>query len=80
MIYPNSGEYGKWKQRMEESRHKDYTIVDFMEQYPPNTDIADVLLGEAKQLTEAEKIVNEMADDNPAFALLRDSLDLIPAE
>ena len=51
-----------------------------MEQYPPNTDIADVLLGEARQLTEAEKLVNRMAADSPAFALLRDSLDLRPVE
>ena len=80
VIYPDSGEYDKWKQRMEESRHRDYTIVDFMEQYPPNTDIADVLLGEARQLTEAEKLVNQMAADSPAFALLRDSLDLGPVE
>ena len=51
-----------------------------MEQYPPNTDIADVLLGEAKVITEAEKEVEQMAADSPAFAMLRDSLDLRPVE
>ncbi len=47
VVYPDSGEYDKWKARMEESGLESYRVMDFMEQYVPNTDIADLLLGEA---------------------------------
>lgn len=80
VLIPDSGMYDKWKQVMEFTEGLDYSISQAMEQYPPNTDIADVLLGEARQLTEAEKLVNRMAADSPAFALLRDKLDLRPVE
>ena len=46
VVYPDSGELDKWRKRMLESGHRNYTIVEFFEQYPPNTDIADVLLDE----------------------------------
>lgn len=49
VIYPDSGEYDKWLARMKDSGHKHYAIVDFMEQYEANTDIADVILGVAKR-------------------------------
>lgn len=45
VIYPDSGEYQKWCERMKESGHKHYHVVDFMESYEPNTDIADLILG-----------------------------------
>lgn len=44
IIYPDSGEYDKWQMRMQATRHPHYRIEDFMEQYPPNTDIADLIL------------------------------------
>lgn len=47
MVFPDSGEYGKWACCMKESGIDNYQIVDFMEQYETNTDIADVILGEA---------------------------------
>ncbi|MCQ2242796.1 MAG: DUF6371 domain-containing protein [Bacteroidaceae bacterium] len=48
VVYPDSGEYHKWSERMKESGHRQYTIVNLLERYDPNTDIADVILGEAK--------------------------------
>lgn len=47
VVYPDSGEYEKWCQRMKESRHKQYNVVNALEMYEPNTDIADVLLARA---------------------------------
>lgn len=44
VVYPDSGEYQKWSKRMKESGHRNYTIVRDLEAYPPNTDIADVIL------------------------------------
>ena len=52
VVYPDSGEYEKWKECMERSGHTNYHVVDFMEQYEPNTDIADILLDEARQKPE----------------------------
>lgn len=61
VIYPDSGEYTKWQQRMQESLHRHYHIIDYLETYPPNTDIADLILGEAQER------------DAPATTLLSDS-------
>lgn len=52
VVYPDSGEYNDWLQRMKESGCRDYKVADFMEQFEPNTDIADILLGEARQKPE----------------------------
>lgn len=52
VVYPDSGEYEKWKECMAGSGVAHCKVVDFMEQYDPNTDIADVLLGEARQKHE----------------------------
>lgn len=43
-VYPDSGEYDKWKQEMEKTSGIKYSIVKDLEEYPPNTDIADLLL------------------------------------
>jgi len=48
IIYPDSGEYDKWKEDMKNSGHKDYRMIDVCEAYEPNTDLADLLLGEGK--------------------------------
>lgn len=48
IVYPDSGEYEKWSERMKESGHKHYTVFDLLEAYEPNTDIADIILGEAR--------------------------------
>lgn len=52
VVYPDSGEYDKWKEQMAKSGCRDYRVVDFMEQFEANTDIADILLGEAQQKPE----------------------------
>lgn len=44
VIFPDSGEYNKWLNIMKATHHPRYTISDMLEQYPPNTDLADVLL------------------------------------
>lgn len=49
VIFPDSGEYQKWTKRTENSGHKQYTVVKMLEDYEPNTDIADVILGIAKR-------------------------------
>ena len=48
IVYPDAGECDKWRERMAESGHANYTVMDFIERYESNTDIADVILGEAK--------------------------------
>ena len=43
-VFPDSGCYEKWKEIMERTQGIDYNITDKLEQYPPNTDLVDVLL------------------------------------
>lgn len=49
-VYPDSGEYENWKNKMKELGVTNCTVVKDLERYPKNTDIADVLLDEAKML------------------------------
>lgn len=49
VVWPDSGEYDKWRERVAASGLKDIFVVNRMEHYPPNTDIADVLLQELSQ-------------------------------
>lgn len=44
LVFPDSGEYQRWQRRMEESGHRDYHVSDALEAYPPNTDLADLIL------------------------------------
>ena len=46
ILFPDSGMYGKWKQVMERTKGFDYTVSADLESYPPNTDIADLLVQE----------------------------------
>lgn len=46
VVIPDSGEYEKWSKRMKESGHKHYKVINDLEVYPPNTDIADLILEE----------------------------------
>ncbi len=43
-IFPDSGCYGKWKQKMALTAGIDYYISPQLEAWPPNTDLADLLL------------------------------------
>lgn len=47
LVFPDSGELEKWRDKMKQSGHKDYRIIEYMENYVPNTDIADLILGQA---------------------------------
>lgn len=44
VVCPDSGEYRKWCERMKESGHQHYNVLDIFEGLKPNTDIADVIL------------------------------------
>lgn len=48
IVFPDSGVFDKWFELMRESGLMNYSVSNFLEQYEPNTDIADVILGEAK--------------------------------
>lgn len=48
--FPDSGEYENWKSKMKELGVGNCSVIAEMEQFTPNTDIADVLLGEATKL------------------------------
>lgn len=47
-IFPDSGSYQKWQKVMGSTQGLSYTISARLEQYPANTDLADVLLEEVK--------------------------------
>jgi hypothetical protein len=47
-VIPDSGCYKKWSKTLSEVKGINYAITDQMEAYQPNTDLADVFLGEAK--------------------------------
>ena len=46
-VIPDSGCYEKWHKTLSESKGLDYVITKMLEDYQPNTDLADVFLGEA---------------------------------
>ena len=43
-VFPDSGCYEKWNHVMQQTKGLQYAITDQMEQYPANTDLADLLL------------------------------------
>jgi len=45
-LFPDSGCYAKWCERMKLLPGLDYRISQKLESYPPNTDIADILLSD----------------------------------
>lgn len=47
-LFPDSGCYDKWSRLMSQTTGIDYNIATQLEQYAPNTDLADLLLGEAR--------------------------------
>ena len=47
-LFPDSGCYDKWSRQMSQTTGIDYNIATQLEQYAPNTDLADLLLGEAR--------------------------------
>ncbi len=62
LVFPDSGEYDKWNAAIKASGCRNYQVMDFMEQFLPNTDIADFILGEARlKQTEAAPPLQESA-------------------
>lgn len=47
-LFPDSGCFVKWKAVMEKTTGLQYNISEDLEQYPPNTDLADILLEPSK--------------------------------
>ncbi len=45
LLFPDSGCLQKWRMQMELTEGISYTLSDLLESYPPNTDLADILLG-----------------------------------
>lgn len=45
-LFPDSGCYRKWKEKMQHTTGIDYNVSDKLEDLPPNTDLADLLLRE----------------------------------
>ena len=45
-LFPDSGCYDKWSQQMKLTQGIDYNVSRSLEEYPPNTDLCDLLLGE----------------------------------
>jgi hypothetical protein len=43
-VFPDSGCYDKWSRQLKLTSDIDYYISDQLEAYPPNTDLADLLL------------------------------------
>lgn len=46
-VIPDSGCYEKWCKKLKEVKSVDYFITNELEIYAPNTDLADIVLGEA---------------------------------
>ena len=43
-VFPDSGCYRKWRDQLQQTEGLDWRISDRLEQYPPNTDLADLVL------------------------------------
>ncbi len=61
-LFPDSGSYQKWAQRMQSVHGISYNITDALERYPPNTDLADIALGE---VSVGEVTVGEVQEPQP---------------
>ncbi|MBQ9668721.1 MAG: hypothetical protein IJV45_08285 [Prevotella sp.] len=42
-VFPDAGCYADWLRRMQQSEGVSYVVTDALEQYPPNTDLADLM-------------------------------------
>ena len=90
-IFPDSGEYDSWNKKMKEFSYStkiNYHISDDLEMYVGNTDLADIIMGEAKLKKEepAHEAVKHPKDsrwevmkaDNPNLQTLEDLFGLEP--
>lgn len=93
---PDSGKYDEWRNKLREmplAKEIKYNIDKQLEPYEPNTDIVDILLGEAKLKEPAEtqpsavsvsiepptldQTWQQMKANNPALEMLQTSFDLV---
>lgn len=51
-IFPDSGMLAKWKEKLEGLKEVDYRFYEGIEKYPPNTDLADILLQKLSTSTQ----------------------------
>ncbi|MDO4824016.1 MAG: DUF6371 domain-containing protein [Bacteroidales bacterium] len=82
VIFPDSGMYAKWEQALGLTQGLDYSISNRLEGYPPNTDIADLIIPK-KQAPQPSgtpaadnDVVRQMTDRNPALSLLIETFGL----
>ncbi len=91
VIFPDSGKLEDWRLRLKDVTGLDYRFVDALEAYPPNTDLVDVKLGEARLhddvviadppcQTQAAERYDEMCQDYPAVKELGDLFGLEPLD
>lgn len=49
IVYPDSGKYLEWLEQVRNCALAYVTVIDYVEQYPPNTDILDIALAELEE-------------------------------
>lgn len=76
IIYPDSGELETWRKIMSQTQGIDYSIVDNLEAYEHNTDIADIIL--MKTNTEEKTLPQESSDTATSDTVRHDSEGLAP--
>lgn len=50
IVIPDSGQYDKWLEIMQKTTDIDYRMVRQLEQYPPNTDLADIIVNKGPSI------------------------------
>ena len=67
VVYPDSGALEKWETQLKITKGLSYTLVRQLEAYPPNTDLADLMLHEVPLQAERqeETPANEMLTEAP---------------
>ena len=67
VVYPDSGALAKWEAQLKITKGLSYTLVRQLEAYPPNTDLADLMLHEVPLQAERqeETPANEMLTEAP---------------
>lgn len=51
IVYPDSGKLDEWSTKIKESNVQNYTMIDWLEEYDENIDLADVLLMDDRPIT-----------------------------
>lgn len=83
-FFPDSGELQKWRTKISGVEGLNYRFSEDLEQYPPNTDIVDIYLGEVTfpaasqpdSRRECDRILDAMRLENPDIDCLISIFDL----